>query len=950
MMGRSLWNSISRHPIAFDPDQVANAVADLPAELATDAIGELLRGTAGSSPFLAKLMPTHAEWLLNVCRTPADAVIHDLLADVSKQVENAEWSDLLVHLRRTRARAALFIALCDLGGVWEFGDITGRLSDLADGLTSVALRWIIAKEIRRGKLPGVEESDLNNAAGLFVIAMGKMGAQELNYSSDIDLICLFDQDKFADADRGAARARFIHVIRTLVKALSDWTADGYVFRTDLRLRPTPSTTPVCMAMDAAENYYASIGRTWERAAHIKARTAAGDLNAGRRYLRSLAPFIWRAPLDFAAIDDIEEILRKIRVKKGHFSLAAVPGCDIKLNPGGIREIELFVQTRQLITAGRLPSLREPKTLGALAALRDEGIITTTMCASLSEIYIAHRTVEHRLQMIDDKQTQTIPKDENARRRIAALDGYGDREAWEKAIAHRLAMVNQITQEFFDASARVPTQAEKLVLDQPTLSTLGFENPATVLRIIQRWRGGSMAALASETARRLYESIEADIVRLLAKADEADAAVAAFDRFLGDLTNGRHVFSLLKANRHLIADVIEILVTAPRLVNILGRWPQTLDAHLDEGFFQQFPSQEWLAADLHIRIGETEHYERILEIVRIWARELRFRVSVHVLKGLLDDVSAGHAFTAIAEATLEALTPIVIAAFTERYGQLPGRGIGIVGMGKLGTREMTARSDLDLIVIYDDRHCANAHERRTAKAYYGRLTRYLVTAFTADTAKGRLYCVDLRPRPSGNRGPIAVSLTSFRDHQIQQAGVWEHLALMRGRVVVGERELRQEIEQIIDQALLSRHQDEQVISEARTLRERRIATAEIVNTNPCLSVSNTGGLQEIDFLAQTNGLYRGVGFGCSAREILPKIAGTKRLSSEDIDHLERAITIQTQLQQIDCVARENHYNSSNERLRRVMAAAAGEKDYDGLAKTLRAVQEKAAKICSAAFCP
>ncbi|MCY4153029.1 MAG: bifunctional [glutamine synthetase] adenylyltransferase/[glutamine synthetase]-adenylyl-L-tyrosine phosphorylase [Aestuariivita sp.] len=949
-MGRSLCNSISRHPIPFDSDQAVNACSDLPSELAADAIADLLRGTAGSSPFLAKLISAHSEWLIKVCQTPSDAVINDLLADVNQHVEGADWSDLLSHLRRARARAALFIALCDLGGAWEFVDITGRLSDLADGLTSAALRWIVAKEIRRGKLPGVDESDLDTAAGLFIIAMGKMGAQELNYSSDIDLICLFDQDKFEATARGDARARFIHVIRTLVKALSDWTADGYVFRTDLRLRPTPSTTPVCMAMAAAENYYASIGRTWERAAHIKARTAAGDLQAGRRYLKNLAPFIWREPLDFPAIEDIEEILRKIRVKKGHFSLAAIPGCDIKLNPGGIREIELFVQTRQLITAGRLPSLREPTTLGALAALRDEGIITTTMCSSLSEIYVAHRTIEHRLQMIDDKQTQTIPKDENARSRVAALDGYGDREVWENEIAQRLAAVNQNTQEFFDASARVPTEREKFVLDQPTLSALGFENPETVLQIIRRWRDGSVAAMASENVQRLYESIEADIIKLLAKADAADAAVDAFDRFLSDLTNGRHVFSLLKANRHLIDDVIEILVTAPRLVNLLGRWPQTLDAHLDEAFFQQFPSQEWLAADLHIRIGETGHYERILEIVRIWARELRFRVSVHVLKGLIDEVSAGQAFTAIAEATLEALTPIVITEFTKRYGQSLGRGIGIVGMGKLGTREMTARSDLDLIVIYDDRHCADEEERRSAAGYFGRLTRNLITAFTADTAKGRLYNVDLRRRPSGNRGPIAVSLTTFEDHQIKQAGVWEHLALMRGRVVFGERELRQEIEQIIDQALSSRQQDEQVMSEARTLRELRIATHEEASPNPWLLMSNTGGLREIDFLAQTNGLYRGVGFGCSAREILPKIAGTKRLSSEDIDHLERAIAIQTRLQQIDCVARENDYNNSNERLRRVMALATGEEDYDMLSKTLKTVQAKVAGICSTAFFP
>lgn len=949
-MIHSLSQGVCRAPIPFDCDQAGDVVSALPVELTGNAMGELLEGVAGCSPFLARLLKSHGTWLEEVSALPSRDVLRDLVSEVDKVAERGDWQCLLSALRVARARAALFIALCDLGGVWNLGQVTDGLSSIAEGLTGAALRWLVSEEIRLGNIPNMESGDAADGAGLFVIAMGKMGARELNYSSDIDLICLFDQQRFEAVGRGEAKSRFIHVIRRLVRALSDYTADGYVFRTDLRLRPNPPTTPVCIAMEAAERYYATVGRTWERAAHIKARTVAGDIDAGRRYLRNLASFIWRDPLDFAAIEDIEEILRQIRIKKGHFTPAAIPGCDIKLSPGGIREIELFVQTRQLIMGGRLPVLRDPTTLGGLAALQDEGIIDAAMCEAQTNAYIAHRNVEHRLQMIGDNQTHTIPLDENARARVAALDGYADRQAWENAIAERLASVHEITEGFFEAGARDPVAPRKVALDENSMAALGFGNPQEASRLVERWRDGGTIATEVERARRLYVSLEAEIVELLGRADDPDAAIIEFDRFLSGLPAGVQVFSMFRANRHLLEHVIDIFTTAPRLAGLLGRWPQTMDAILVEDFFKSLPSREWLEADLHIRIGDTDDYERVLAISRIWAREIRFRVAVQVLSGALDEIEAGEAFSMIAETVVNGLVPLVIERFASKHGPVPGRGMAVIAMGKLGTREMTAKSDLDLIVVYDSLEQRWEDAAIPPSTYFTRLTRSLIAALSAETPEGRLYPIDMRLRPSGRNGPVAVSLSAFQDHQTKHAWVWEHLALMRGRVVCGSPSLVADIERIINTTLAARKNDPRVIEEARGMRDKLVDAHREDRANHWSLKYTAGGLMEIEFLAQTGGLLNGLGFGKPARDILPLMADVGWIDAEDATALASALRMQTRLQQIKCVALEGSEDSLEfgGRLKRFMAQENGTTDFDNLQESLRLEQEGAASVCARVF--
>ena len=428
----SLEKTIRRLPRAHDPDLGRAARAAVPA--LSGAVADLVEGAGGSSPFLHDLIVKQADWLVPACDDPDAA----LAAEAAALAETAP-DDLPRALRRAKARFALLVALADLGGAWPLETVTGRLTDFAGLATDLALKAALLPLIRRGKLPGQGEDALPTAGGMTVLAMGKMGAHELNYSSDIDLICLYDETRFDADDYFDARQTFVKATRAMCATLGDRTGDGYVFRTDLRLRPDPAVTPVVIAMEAAERYYESLGRTWERAAYIKARPCAGDLAAGERFLDAIRPFVWRRHLDFAAIEDAHAMRLRIRDHKGLAGPLVVPGHDMKLGRGGIREIEFFTQTRQLIAGGRDPGLRQRGTVEGLAALAGKGWVPEDVARTLTRHYRAHREVEHRIQMVHDAQTHKVPQSPEGLARVAALMGI-EAEALVHDLKARLAEV------------------------------------------------------------------------------------------------------------------------------------------------------------------------------------------------------------------------------------------------------------------------------------------------------------------------------------------------------------------------------------------------------------------------------------------------------------------------------------------------------------------------------
>ena len=831
----SIAHRLTRLPHPYDPDRGAEARAAVPD--AQGDIARLIEGTGGCSPYLKTLIEREAAWIMPALDDPEGALTalhHDLSQTAPDALADA--------LRQGKRRVALLTALADLSGAWSLEEVTGALTRFADLACQLALRAAIGAEIKRGKLPGATEDDAETGGGLVALAMGKMGAYELNYSSDIDLICLFDETRFTPDDYHEARASLIRATRKMAAMLNDNTAQGYVFRTDLRLRPDPAVTPVCMAMEAAERYYESLGRTWERAAYIKARPSAGDLAAGERFLKTLRPFVWRKHLDFAAIQDAHDMRLRIRAHKGLGGPVVLTDHNMKLGRGGIREIEFFTQTRQIIAGGRDPDLRVRGTVEGLAVLARKGWIPDDVAHTLTGHYRAHREVEHRLQMINDAQTHSLPRSDEGFARLAAFMGM-EQTALEADLKSRISEVHDLTEGFFAGSGIPPSpQVSAEVAD--TLDT----------EVTSRWR--SYPALRSARAVEIFQRLRPEILSRLARAAKPDEALLAFDGFLSGLPAGVQLFSLFDVNPQLIDLLVDIVGSSPALAQHLSRNSGVFDAVIGGGFFAPWPGMEALRDELSARLEGEVDYERKLDAARRWAKEWHFRIGVHHLRGLIDAEAAGPQYADLAEAVLRALWPVVVAQFAAKHGTPPGRGAMVLGMGSLGAGRLNATSDLDLIVIYDADGVENSDGRRplAARPYYARLTQAMVTALTAPMAEGKLYEVDMRLRPSGTQGPVATSLTSFRDYQMNEAWIWEHLALTRARAVAGEAALAEDVEAVRQAVLARGHPRDKIIEDVAAMRAR-IAAAKSAE-GPWDAKLGPGRLQDVELIGQAGSLMAG----------------------------------------------------------------------------------------------
>ncbi|MBD3663068.1 glutamine-synthetase adenylyltransferase [Sulfitobacter sp. TSTF-M16] len=827
MTTASLSTLMTRMPRRYHAGRAEDAEA-LVAALDRDA-RTLAVNAASTAPYLLGLLEKEASWLQQAAEDPHGAVARVIGTAAAHPPEG-----IAAHLRQAKRRVALMTALADLGGAWGLEEVTRALTDFADAACQSALRAGLTPQIRRGKVPGMTEDDLHDAAGMVVLAMGKMGAGELNYSSDIDLICLFDETRFDRDDFHAARSAFVRATRTMSGLLNDRTADGYVFRTDLRLRPDPAVTPVCMAMAAAENYYESLGRTWERAAYIKARPCAGDLEAGARFLETLRPFVWRKHLDFAAIQDAHDMRLAIREHKGLGGAITLPGHDMKLGRGGIREIEFFTQTRQLISGGRDPDLRVRDTCGGLDALAEKGWVPSHAAEALQDHYRAHRMIEHRQQMVQDAQTHLLPQSDAGFDRLACMVDM-DTHDLKADLRTRLGAVHEITEGFFAAS-RAPAPAR----DVPAAHIFDA-------KVLDRWP--SYPALRSERGSEIFKRLKPDLLARLAAAGKPDEALLAFDGFLAGLPAGVQLFSLLKANPQLADLLIDIVSTSPALAAHLSRNAGVFDAVIGGDFFSDWPGEDALAAMLQAELSREPDYEARLDGTRRWAREWHFRIGVHLLRGLIAPEVAGAQYADLARSVLRALWPVVGDQFATRHGPPPGRGAVLLGMGSLGAGRLNATSDLDMIVIYDAQGVESSDGKRplAARLYYARLTQAMITAMTAPMAQGRLYEIDMRLRPSGNQGPVATSLGSFESYQKTQAWVWEHLALTRAAVVAGPHDLVRDVEQLRREILGSGQSRAHVMGEVAAMRAR-IAAAKAPEDIWDAKIG-PGRLQDIELLAQ-----------------------------------------------------------------------------------------------------
>ncbi len=831
LRGMDFASRMTRVPCAYDPEQGAEARALFPQQ--TGPLADLVDGAAGCSPYLKTLAEKEHVWLSEAFDDPEQA-LESVLTALPEVAPDA----LGVALRQAKRRVALLTALADLAGVWPLEQVTRTLTRLADLACDLAVKAALVPEIKRGKLPGMTEDDLPTAAGFVALAMGKMGAGELNYSSDVDLICLFDETRFDSDDFHDARSAFVRATRKMCAMLSDKTGEGYVFRTDLRLRPDPSVTPVCMAMAAAEAYYESLGRTWERAAYIKARPCAGDLEAGARFLKTLRPFVWRKHLDFAAIEDAHNMRLRIREHKGLYGRLDLPGHNMKLGRGGIREIEFFTQTRQIIAGGRDADLRVRGTVEGLARLAEKGWIPASAAETLTAHYRAHREVEHRLQMLRDAQTHTLPTTDEEFDRLAAFMG-ADRGEMENDIRRRLEDVHALIEGFFTHDGSEVEAAPDIGLDQ---------------QVIARWP--SYPALRSQRASQIFGRLRPDLLTRLARSNHPHEALLAFDGFLAGLPAGVQVFSLFEANPQLIDLLVDIVGTSPALAAHLARNGDVFDAVIAGDFFAPWPGRAALEDELAKQLGEEADYERKLDTARRWCKEWHFRVGVHHLRGLISADDAGHQYADLAGAVIGALWPAVADQFAQKHGPMPGRGAVVLGMGSLGAERLNAHSDLDLIIIYDALGVESSEGRRplATRAYFARLTQAMITALSAPMSEGRLYEVDMRLRPSGNQGPVATSWQSFTEYQRNEAWLWEHLALTRARVITGQSSLADDVEEFRCAVLSDERARDEVLTEVAKMRNR-IQAAKSAD-GPLDAKIGPGRLQEIELIAQAGCLLAG----------------------------------------------------------------------------------------------
>ncbi|MEY8827744.1 bifunctional [glutamine synthetase] adenylyltransferase/[glutamine synthetase]-adenylyl-L-tyrosine phosphorylase [Sedimentitalea sp. XS_ASV28] len=827
----SLCKKMTRMPRSHDRELGAEARAAVPG--ASGDLALLIEGAAGSSPYLRALIMAESDWLPEAAEHPETAVAAciDGLAELAPD-------QLKAGLRQAKRRVALMTALADLSGAWPLEQVTGSLTDLAGQACDIVVKSEVANLIHRGKLPGMTEDDASTAGGLFVLAMGKMGAHELNYSSDIDLICLFDETRFDPDDFYEARQGMVRATRNMCSLLSERTADGYVFRTDLRLRPDPAVTPVCMAAEAAERYYESLGRTWERAAYIKARPAAGDIAAGERFLKTLTPFVWRRHLDFAAIQDAHDMRLRIRETKGTGGALTIPGHDMKLGRGGIREIEFFTQTRQLIAGGRDAGLRQRETVAGLAALADKGWIPSEVAEQLSDHYRAHREVEHRIQMVNDAQTHKIPKSEEGIARIACLMDMEPAQLLER-IGDRLQEVHALTEDFFAPEQPTGTVERSVDFDAS---------------ILARWP--TYPALRSQRARQIFERLKPELLARLGRTSKPEEALIALDGFLSGLPAGVQLFSLFEANTQLIDLLVDIVGTSPALAGHLSRNSGVFDAVIGGDFFSDWPGVDALQAELSRLLRRESDYETQLDTARRWTKEWHFRIGVHHLRGLIDAETAGVQYADLASAVIAVISPLAVQQFSLKHGDPPGRGAAVLGMGSLGAGRLNAMSDLDLIVIYDPLDAESSDGKRplATRSYYARMTQALITAITARMSQGRLYEVDMRLRPSGNQGPVATSWSSFQNYQKDEAWVWEHLALTRARVIAGVEDLSSDIERFREEVLSLPRDRAQVLSEVAKMRAK-IAEAKSPDGIWDAKIG-AGRMQDIELVAQTGALLSG----------------------------------------------------------------------------------------------
>lgn len=783
-------------------------------------------------------------------------------------------TDAMIAVRRERTAAALALGIGDLAGLLPLEDVTGPLSDLADRALARALAAAFAE--RTPDAP---------ARGFAIVALGKLGGHELNYSSDVDLIFLYDPQTLPKKPREEADQAALRIGQRVVEILQKRTDEGYGFRVDLRLRPSPEVTPIALPVDAAISYYESSALPWERAAFIRARAAAGDAALGRYFLDAIHPFLWRRSLDFGAIAELRSITRRIR---DHYAQGQAfgPGFDVKRGRGGIREVEFYVQIHQLIHGGREPELRAAPTLDAIAALARAGRIEAQDAAALAAAYRILRTVEHRLQMVDDRQTHRLPEAADALDTVARLHGLAGAAALLDLLRPHVEAVAEIYGRLdTEEGERLPAGAEPLAR---ALAAAGFADAAAAGARIEGWRSGKVRSLRTAPAREAFEGMLPILIHAFAAAPDPIGAMNRFEDLIIGLPGGVNFYRLLEARPALIQHLAAILSHAPALAEQLGRRAELLDGLVDASAFAAVPPVADLAAEFARADRAGEDYQLLLDRVRRRVNERRFALGVQLVAGETDPLEATEGYSRVAEAAIGVLADAAVADFATRHGKVPGSELLILGLGRLGGEALTHASDLDLIYLFSGSHEAESDGAKPLRAtdYFNRLAPRVTAALSVATAAGPLYDVDTRLRPSGNDGLLAISAESFAAYQAGQAWTFEHMALTRARPVYGSAAGRAGLAKAVEEVLRRARDPARLVADAVAMRSEMALHKPA--EGPFDIKRGDGGLIDLEFAVHVLQLRHRIGLHPHLEDALADLEAAG-LAGAEIDPALRLLT-------------------------------------------------------------
>ena len=754
----------------------------------------------------------------------------------------ADADSLDSRLRRQRHGLALAVALGDLSAELPLEQVTRLLSDFADCAIDEAIRTAI--------LERVPDAD---PQGFVAIAMGKLGSHELNYSSDVDLLLLFDPATLPKRGRDDAGEGAVRIARRVIEILQRRTEDGYVQRVDLRLRPSPEVTPIALPIDAAISHYESSALPWERAAFIRARAAAGDIALGHRFLDAIQPFVWRRSLDFGVIEDVRAISARIR---DHFAQSAVigPGYDLKRGRGGIREVEFFVQIQQMIHGGRDSSVRRPATLDAIEALVAAGHLDRTTAGELAGAYRLLRTIEHRVQMVEDAQTHLLPAAPEALDNVAHLHGL-------PAGPELLALVTPHVEQagrIFDSLApgdRTHFSNDRDVLLRE-LGELGFGDVEAAARHVADWRSGKARSLRSPAAQQAFEAMLPGLMQAIATGADPGHSLNRLSDIVERLSSGVNFFRLLEARPALARLFAKVLAHAPALSDQLARRPELFEGLFDASSFAMPPPPEQFALGLEQAMAG-QPYDVALDRARRLVNERRFALGVQLIDRRRDPLEVAHGYARVAEGALHALASTTVGEFEQLHGRFAEGELVILGLGRLGGGELTHASDLDLIYLHTAQPdtVSDGAKPLGPNDYFNRLASRVTAALSVPTPAGPLYEVDTRLRPEGSTGMLIVSVEAFEKYQQDSAWTWEHMALCRARPVFGSVPARTGVAEIIGRILTTKRSPETLLRDAAKMR------AEMERHKPPQSPLDVklgpGGLVDLEFAVHVLQLMHGV---------------------------------------------------------------------------------------------